>query len=547
MFFDQLSVSQKLFWGFAIVIMLMVVVACVGAVRVRSINGILTELTDYNAVKQRYAINMRGSVHDRSVAIRDAILAQNSTYYKTQADLIQRLNIDYRQNKENMADMFARIPEKVNDHERQLATNINVIEARATPKIKEALVLARKDEHTAAKILEENLAKDFTKWLAAINAFIDYEEYLNQQLTPKARSIASHFSFLMFILTFITTVAGFTIAYLITRNIRGSLGAEPAQIRKVVAAIAEGDLSKKVDTHFKKSALNAIKEMQASMVHIIKQISQSSSDISQKSLLVLNLSKVSQDNASKQEDMTAQLITNMQKIQNSIQDVEAIVEQTEANSTQSVELSKKGKEAMENMTAGMARITSGVEDSAAQIQSLDQHAQNIGHSTELIQDIADQTNLLALNAAIEAARAGEHGRGFAVVADEIRKLAEHTGEATKEINHIIQLIQEETKKSVASMENMVVEVRDGQKHVDEAVKALETIYDKAANSLEDTKKVVTHSHSQHSQIEDIAKKIHQIAKIAAQVSESMVSNTKEVGVLEETAQNLQKLVHNFTL
>lgn len=215
------------------------------------------------------------------------------------------------------------------------------------------------------------------------------------------------------------------------------------------------------------------------MVHIIKQISQSSSDISQKSLLVLNLSKVSQDNASKQEDMTAQLITNMQKIQNSIQDVEAIVEQTEANSTQSVELSKKGKEAMENMTAGMARITSGVEDSVAQIQSLDQHAQNIGHSTELIQDIADQTNLLALNAAIEVARAGEHGRGFAVVADEIRKLAEHTGEATKEINHIIQLIQEETKKSVASMENMVVEVRDGQKHVDEAVKALETIYDKA--------------------------------------------------------------------
>ncbi|BEG58193.1 hypothetical protein NHP21005_18810 [Helicobacter sp. NHP21005] len=322
--------------------------------------------------------------------------------------------------------------------------------------------------------------------------------------------------------------------------------AEPAQIRKVVATIAKGDLSKSVQTRFKKSALDAISEMQSSMVHIIKQISQSSSDISQKSLLVSDLSKVSMDNANMQENMTTQLIANMQEIQNSIQNVEAIVEQTEANSTQSVELSKKGKEAMKDMAAGISRITSGVESSATQIQSLDQHAQNIGHSTELIQGIADQTNLLALNAAIEAARAGEHGRGFAVVADEIRKLAEHTGEA-KEINHIIQLIQEETKKSVASMENMVVEVRDGQKHVDEAVKALETIYDKAANSLEDTKKVVTHSHSQHSQIEDIAKKIHQIAQMAAQVSESMVSNTKEVGVLEETAQNLQKLVHNFTL
>ncbi|BCZ18288.1 methyl-accepting chemotaxis protein [Helicobacter sp. NHP19-003] len=544
---DRLSVSQKLFGGFTIVIMLMVVVACVGTIRVRSINSILTELTDYNAVKQRYAINMRGSVHDRSVAIRDAILAQNAAYYQTQVSLIQKLNVDYRQNKENMADMFARIPEKVNDRERQLATNINVIEARTMPKIQEALILARKDERAAAKILENGLAADFTNWLAAVNAFIDYEEYLNQQLTPKARNIASRFSFLMFVLTFVMTAAGFGIAFLIARNIRGSLGAEPTQIRKVVAAIAKGDLSKEVQTRFKYSALDAIGEMQSSMVHIIKQISQSSSDISRKSLLVSDLSKVSMDNANKQEAMTTQLIANMQDVQSSIQDVEAIVEQTEANSTQSVELSKKGKEAMEDMAAGMARITSGVENSAAQIQSLDQHAQNIGHSTELIQGIADQTNLLALNAAIEAARAGEHGRGFAVVADEIRKLAEHTGEATKEIDHIIQLIQEETKKSVASMENMVTEVRKGQEHVNEAVGALETIYDKAANSLEDTKKVVAHSHNQHSQIEEIAKKVAQIAQMAAEVSKSMVGNTKEVGALEETAQNLQKLVHNFTL
>lgn len=200
------------------------------------------------------------------------------------------------------------------------------------------------------------------------------------------------------------------------------------------------------------------------MVHIIRQINQSSEEISKKSLLVSDLSKVSQDNANKQEDMTAQLIASMQEIQDSIQDVEAIVEQTEANSMQSVDLSKQGKEAMENMATGMARITSGVEDSAIQIQSLDQHAQSIGHSTELIQGIADQTNLLALNAAIEAARAGEHGRGFAVVADEICKLAEHTGKATQEIDHIIQLIQEETKKSVASMENMVTEVRKNQEH-----------------------------------------------------------------------------------
>ncbi|BDQ29823.1 methyl-accepting chemotaxis protein [Helicobacter ailurogastricus] len=544
---DRLSVSQKLYGGFAIVIMLMVVVACVGAIRVHKINDILTELTDYNAVKQRYAINMRGSVHDRSIAVRDAILAQNTTYYKTQADLIHKLDEDYAKNKDAMVRLFARIPDRVNDHERELVANMHAIETRAMPKIKEALTLALKDEHAAAKVLQNGLAADFTKWLAAVNAFIDYEEYLNQRLTPKARSIASHFSFLMFVLTLVMTGAGFGIAFLIAYNIKGSLGAEPVQIYKVIATIAKGDLSKEVQTRFKHSALGAICEMQSSMVHIIRQINQSSEEISKKSLLVSDLSKVSQDNANKQEDMTAQLIASMQEIQDSIQDVEAIVEQTEANSMQSVDLSKQGKEAMENMATGMARITSGVEDSAIQIQSLDQHAQSIGHSTELIQGIADQTNLLALNAAIEAARAGEHGRGFAVVADEIRKLAEHTGKATQEIDHIIQLIQEETKKSVASMENMVTEVRKNQEHVSKAVEALETIYNKATNSLEDTKKVVAHSHNQHVQIEGIAEKVNQIAQMASEVSKSMTSNTQEIGALESTAQNLQKIVHNFTL
>ncbi|GMB96426.1 methyl-accepting chemotaxis protein [Helicobacter sp. NHP22-001] len=530
---DKINVSQRLFGGFAIVIMLMAVAACVGIIRVHSINNILTELTDYNAVKQRYAINMRASVHDRSIAIRDAILAQNDAYYQRQVALIQKLNDIYKRNKDAMADMFVRISEHVSDHERQLVRHIYAVEVSSMPQIKEVLALARKNNRLAAKILEEDgLAQNFTKWLAAVNAFIDYEEHLNQQLTPKARNIASHFGFLILVLTLVMAVVGMGIAFRITRYIKASLGAEPRQICEVVATIAKGDLSREVQTHFKHSALDAIGEMQSSMVHIIRQINQSSKDISQKSLLISDLSKVSQKNANKQEDMTTQLIANMQDIQGSIQEVKAIVEQTEANSTQSVEISKQGKEAMEDMAAGMTHITSGVENSAAQIQSLDQHAQSIGHSTELIQG---------------AARAGEHGRGFAVVADEIRKLAEHTGEATKEIDHIIQLIQAETKKSVASMENMVIEVRKSREHVSEAVKALETIYDKATNSLEDTKKVVLHSHNQYGQIEEVANKVNQIAQMAVEVSKSMASNTQEISALESTAQSLQKIVDSFTL
>ncbi|WP_104706760.1 methyl-accepting chemotaxis protein [Helicobacter bizzozeronii] len=544
---SKLSVSQKLYGGFGVIIFLMVIVTIVGVSRVHSINHILTELTDFNAVKQRYAINLRGSVHDRSIAIRDVVLAQDDAYMQKQIDLIDKLYGDYQKNKALMQGIFTQLADHISSQEKKLVENINHIEAITLPQIEKTIALKRQDEKKAAQFLSQETGPNFVKWLAAVNALIDYEEYLNRQLTPMARDIASSFSTLMIFLTLLAALAGMGLAFMIVRNIMRALGAEPLQLKQIIALVAKGDLSKPVQTKFEGSALDALGDMQHSMIEIITQISRSSSDISDKSSLIANLSRLSQENANKQEDMTNQLTQCMQEVQESVKCVRNIVEQTEANSLQSVELSQKGKEAMQETAQSMVGISRGAADSATQIQSLDQHVQNIGNSAGLIQDIADQTNLLALNAAIEAARAGEHGRGFAVVADEIRKLAEHTGKATQEINHIIQLIQEETKRSVGSIENMVAEIKKSKDNVDGASYALEAIYDKATHSLKDAKNVVSYSKDQHQSIENIADKVNQIARMAHEVAASMLGNTKEISTLEVTAQNLQKIVHNFTL
>lgn len=166
-----------------------------------------------------------------------------------------------------------------------------------------------------------------------------------------------------------------------------------------------------------------------------------------------------------------------------IQDVASNAEAVLGAAADSATVARKGEDAVESTISGMEKIKETVYESAVSIRELGEQSQKIGEIIQVIDDIAEQTNLLALNAAIEAARAGEHGKGFAVVADEVRKLAERSGRATKEIAELIGSIQSGTSKAVDAMEQGTREVEEGVKLAHDAGDALQEIIKTAEQVL----------------------------------------------------------------
>jgi methyl-accepting chemotaxis protein len=539
---SRMTIGKRLALGFGVVLAMMVVLTVVGINKVNYIDDTLAEVTEVNAVKQRYAINFRGSVHDRAIALRDAVLIADEGQRREVLAEIDRLAEFYAKSAGPLDEIIA----SGTPDEQAILAEIKAVEAKTMPIVQRVL-----SERSAGNIVDaqaillSEARPAFVAWLAAINKLIDLEEDKNQTATPNARAVASGFQQLMIALCGLAILIGGGVAFFITRGLIRSLGGEPDAAANVIRRIAGGDLSHSIPATHPDSMLAAVTEMQSRLKSIVAGIVSSSGELTQRAKAVASASEEARQAAQRQAESSTVTVARIEEMTVSINAVSAIARQTEENSAQTASLSEKGSEAVRVAATEIDRIAQTVTSSAEQIRQLQQRSQEIGGIAGVIREIADQTNLLALNAAIEAARAGETGRGFAVVADEVRKLAERTGSATSEIARMIEVIQNETQTAVSAMETAVPQVENGLTLAREATSVLEQIHSQAIDSLAKVRDVSQAATRQVTAISDIAANVGDIARMSEETSVSMLNNASATVELEGIAETLRGNVSHF--
>ncbi len=232
-----------------------------------------------------------------------------------------------------------------------------------------------------------------------------------------------------------------------------------------------------------------------------------------------------------------------------MEEMNATVLEVAKNASQAAESTAQARDKAQDGAGIVGQVVTGISEVQKQaialkedMSALGKQSEAIGQIMNVISDIADQTNLLALNAAIEAARAGEAGRGFAVVADEVRKLAEKTMTATKEVGDAIQGIQNGTRKNIDSVDSTAKMIEEATVLAKKSGDTLSEIVQMVDSAADQVRSIATASEEQSAASEEISRSIEQVASISSETAQAMGEAALAVAELSRQTQVLQNLI-----
>lgn len=419
----RMTVVGRLYAGFGLIVALLVVLTGIAVVKVQQIDRALRANNELHVQVQRYAINFRGSAHDRSIAVRDVVLSPTPADREREIATIAALADFYAASAEPLERLIKR--PGADPALGQLYEDIRRKEARAVATTQSVIAAAQAGNADASRTLWRQAKPEYVEWLDAINRLIDFKEARIQKTNETALELAGSFLGAMFTALALAGLLSAAIAWTVARSIVRQLGAEPAELAEVTRRVALGDLQPVPGAAGspKDSVLASLSAMQASLAGVVGKVHRASHAVS------LGSKEIARENTGLLH-RTEEQAANLRRAAASMEQITQSVKHNADSARQASQLAASACDAAQRGGSVVAKVVSTMDEITAS-------SYRIADIVGVIDAIAFQTNILALNAAVEAARAGEEGRGFAVVAGEVRALAQRSSAAAREIKDLI--------------------------------------------------------------------------------------------------------------
>lgn len=549
------SIKWKILMSYAIVLMLLVIIAVFSYVTINRISEDVEEMTENDLVFLESANSMTFSVANRAKIARDYILFDRDEFKEQfleeteRAIETEKVLHDAIKNGEISKDVESALTEA---DEKTIKWRKLVVE-----EIIPLYDSGQKDE--AIQLMEE---KCLPYSQEAIDAWSDVVEIQNS-ITNDQTSEALQTGFQSELIIIVASVLAFAAALIVGLFSAGGISRAAALIVNRLETISEGDLNGDLIQTKSQDEIGrlilASNAMTVNLKAFMQRVSETSSQVAAASQQ-LDASAEQSSASALQVTATIQGIaedatTSSESANRSVHSMEEMAGGVLQIAESSAEVSKESQTAAKQASEGnilvkkavvqMGAIQTSVAVTSNLLANLGNRSKEIGKIAEMITGIADQTNLLSLNAAIEAARAGEHGRGFAIVADEVRKLAEQSKESADQIDELIGHIQNDASTAISSMAQGEGEVKKGTEAMNEAGHAFQNIISSIHLVSEKIEDVSRYAKEMAGASKHVNERIHSLANAATDTSlnskSAAVSSKEQLSAMQEVSASAASL------
>jgi methyl-accepting chemotaxis protein len=538
--FGKLQIRTRLFIGYAIIVVLMILSGAYTLNRISYVASRTTDLYDH-------PFTVRKSVRDASLSfikmnakLRESVSPKDSSSLNVDLKEMSEYEKSFNSNMEAVKERYLGKKSDIDDVMR-------IYEEWKRLRDQAVAAVKSNKRDTAGQLIraiDGNQSIAFEREMADVLAFADKAAVTFVKESQDSARSAYALVLLLIIASIIITVF---IAVFLTRSITVPL----YQAVTVAERVAGGDLTVAVPVTASRDELGSLLQ---TFQRMVKNLRSQTLEI-QEGVNVLAasageiLASTSQVASSAAETASAvnETTVTVEEVKQTTQVTSQKARQVSDSAQKSLQVSHHGKKSVEDAVQGMSRIREQMETIAESIVSLSEQSQAIGEIIATVNDLAEQSNLLAVNAAIEAAKAGEHGKGFAVVAQEVRSLAEQSKQATAQVRTILNDIQKATNAAVMATEQGSKAVEAGEKQSIEAGEAIRLLADSITESANASTQIAASSQQQMVGMDQVAlameniKEASTLSVTGTQQAEQSAQNLHELG------QKLKRLVEQFKL